>query len=221
MDLSDIRAVIINYRTPDLTRQALTSLHTQYPYLRILLVDNGSGPESTQLLRDAETGFDSTVSVVRNTRNLHHGPAMHQALSLVTEKYALFLDSDAEVLRNGFIELMHEHLQADCRHYAVGPRLYLDNRGFQVPAGRTGGHNYIHPYCMLVNRALYLTLPPFELHGSPCLTNMIAAAERGLALIPFPTGEYVLHEWRGTAGKFGYRLGWYGWWIRLLNKLGL
>ena len=74
---------------------------------------------------------------------------------------------------------------------------------------------------MLIRREPYLTLPPFERHGSPCLANMRAARAAGLALLDFPVDAYVRHLGRGTAGRHGYRLGMRGRLNHLLNKLGL
>lgn len=80
---------------------------------------------------------------------------------------------------------------------------------------------YVNPYCMLVKKELYPELTPFSLHGSPVLRNMDSAHKKGLGLVGIDLDGYVKHDYRGTAGRFGYRLGIRGRLNFLLNKLGL
>jgi hypothetical protein len=49
---------------------------------------------------------------------------------------------------------------------------------------------------------------------------MIAAAAAGLLLAHVPVDNFVQHAGRGTAGRFGYRLGWKGKLNHILNRLG-
>jgi hypothetical protein len=111
-------------------------------------------------------------------------------------------------------------IEHDPHGYAAGKRITMNRRGFDLPEGSIG-HPYLRPICLLVRRDLYLTLPPFERHGAPCLRNMIAASQRGYALLHFPVEEYILHEGRGTAYRHGYRLGWRGKVNHFLNRIGL
>jgi GT2 family glycosyltransferase len=215
----DLTTVIINYRTPDLTRQALTSFQSCYPTLPLLLIDNGSGDGSTDLFRSMATEHPGTFTVIENRRNLHHGPAMDQALRTVRTPFVLFLDSDCRVLRGGFVETMVTALGGHPQNYAIGNKVWMNRRGFDVPES-AGAFEYIRPICMLIRRDTYLTLPPFERHGAPCLANMREAVAHGFRLLPFAVEEYVQHPGRGTAGRFGYRLGWRGLLNHVLNRLG-
>ena len=96
------------------------------------------------------------TELVFNERNIHHGPAMDQALRHLHSAYVLFLDSDSEVMKGGFVEMMLTLLEENPRHYVVGP------------------------ICMLIKRQIYLTLPPFVRHGAPCLENMISAEKNDI-----------------------------------------
>jgi|WetSurMetagenome_2_1015567.scaffolds.fasta_scaffold69917_2 hypothetical protein len=220
MDLSSVTAVIINYKTPDLTVRALATFKAAYPAIRTLLIDNGSGVECAGMLVTARSSYPD-VELTVNAKNLHHGPAMHQAMGLVSTPWVLFLDSDCEVLNPGFIEVMMEQCKGKKDPYAVGTLFYLNKRGFLVQKDRRGAIPYIHPYCMLVKKELYGMLPPFELHGSPALRNMTGAGEKGYALINVPLEGYVRHDFRGTASRFGYGLGIKGRVNFLLNRIGL
>jgi glycosyltransferase involved in cell wall biosynthesis len=213
-------AVIINFRTPTLTQRALDTLRSIYNDLHVLLIDNGSRDGSLEELSQLARVHPETTTFLANRRNIHHGPAMDQALNTLESEYVLFLDSDCVVLRGGFLEEMVELCSREAARYAVGKMTWMNERGFDVPE-HAGGHPYIRPTCMVIKRELYLTLPPFERHGAPCLKNMLAARQKRLGLIDFPIEDYVLHEGRGTADRHGYRLGLKGKVNHILNRFGL
>ena len=216
----NVTAVIVNYQTPDLTQRAIASLRTYYPDLPLLVIDNGSGDASPDILEVYAADHASTTSLLRNPRNLHHGPAMHQAVEHCRTDYVLYLDSDCEIMKGGFVESMLDIAAANDRCYAVGKLVYMNKRGFEVRPGPSA-IPYIRPNCMLVKKSNYLTLPPFTHHGTPCLDNMRAAVLSGYTLADFPVLTYVVHRGRGTAGRYGYGLGVKGKINYLLNKLGL
>ncbi|MDP2208131.1 MAG: glycosyltransferase family 2 protein [Bacteroidota bacterium] len=221
MDISNIvTAVIINYQTPDLIRHAIASFRKFYPNVQLILIDNGSRDESVKILTDIQSTQSATTKLVLNKTNIHHGPAMHQAINLCSSDLVLFLDSDCEVLGGGFIEAMIELIEQDKQHYAVGKTEFLNERGFLVKPNQKS-IRYIRPICMLVRKTLYNALPPFQLHGAPCLANMKEAAERNFGLIEFDIHKFIFHKGRGTASKFGYGLGIRGKVNYLLNKLNL
>ena len=60
---------------------------------------------------------------------------------------------------------------------------------------------------MLLEREKYAGLPPFVHHGAPCLRNMREAIKAGFTVSDFPVMDYISHDWRGTAGRYGYGLG--------------
>jgi hypothetical protein len=139
----------------------------------------------------------------------------------VSTPFLLFLDSDCEVLKGGFIELMLQQARASSLHYAIGKRIWMDHRGFDLPANSPGAIPYIRPICMLIRREMYLMLPEAERHGAPCLANMREAVRRGYLLLGFPIEDYIHHKGRGTAARFGYRLGWQGKLNYILHRFGL
>jgi glycosyltransferase involved in cell wall biosynthesis len=184
------------------------------------VIDNGSDDDSRRILEELRMQVPEATTLMFNDSNRHHGPAMDQALRIVNTPFVLFLDSDCEVLQGGLVEAMLERASDDPRSYIVGKKIYMNDRGFDVPE-QPGAHPYIRPICMLVRRDMYLPLPPFERHGAPCLANMRAARESGLGLVHFPVEDYVRHEGRGTASRHGYRLGWRGRLNHFMNKIGL
>ena len=219
-ELQEVTAVIVNFKTADLTRQAVSSFRDFYPVMQLLLIDNGSHDESTALLQGLRNQSPDITCLILNDRNIHHGPAMDQALRAVQSKYVLFLDSDCEVIRGGFIQAMVALSEQQLQHYAVGQKVLMNSRGFDVPPSREV-FEYLRPICMLVKRETYLTFPAFEKHGTPCLKNFRFAISKGYHLVDFPVLEYVHHKGRGTSSQHGYRLGLRGKWNHLMHKLGL
>jgi hypothetical protein len=217
-----VTMVIINYRTPDLTERAIASVRRHYPHISLLLIDNGSyDGKSVPLLTAWKSRHPQCVELLLNTRNLHHGPAIDQAAHNATLPFLFLLDSDCEILKDGVVEKMLQRALESPLHYAVGKKIWMDHRGFDLPAGKDGAIPYIRPLCMLVRRDVYLSLPRAERHGAPCLANMREAVRRGYMLVDFPIEEFVHHEGRGTAERFGYQLGWRGKLNYALHKLHL
>jgi glycosyltransferase involved in cell wall biosynthesis len=217
----DVTAVIINYKTFDLTQRAIKSFRSYYPDVPLLLIDNGSNDDSTFILEKLVKASPTSIELIINDKNIHHGPAMHQAIQRTSSEYILFIDSDCEIRQGGFIELMLNLLSESDQNYVVGKKVYMNNRGFDVDKNDSSAIEYIRPICMLLRREIYLKLPKFVKHGTPCLENMKEAVRQGYRLIDFPIEKYILHQGRGTAGRFGYQLGWKGRWNYLMNKLGL
>jgi glycosyltransferase involved in cell wall biosynthesis len=197
----DVTAIVVNYGTFRMTRNAIWSLHSLYPDLELLAIENGSPDDSATRLRELEAEIEP-LNVVISETNLHHGPGMDAGLRRIKTRWALLFDSDALAFRQGFLEEMTKVAVA-AGAYMVGQRLLVDDSGFVSEGGRP----YIHPHCALVEREQYLALAPFERHGAPCLRNAHDAEDRGVVLADFPVADYVYHIGRGTVDVHGYQLG--------------
>jgi GT2 family glycosyltransferase len=198
--------VIINYQTPDLTLRAFNSFSSFYPGFPVTIVDNGSRDNSQSVLAELQRSHPEQISLVNFPQNIHHGPAMDALLRDGNSKYVLFLDSDCEVHRGGFIERMLELAEQEKNVFAVGKKIFMNKRGFDVEES-SNATPYIRPFCMLIHRKNYRQLPPFQKHGSPCLETMREAGKQNYSLLHFPVLDYVRHEGRGTVNRFGYQLG--------------
>jgi len=202
--LQHVTAIIINYKTLDLTAHCVESFLEAYPTVRLILIDNGSHDSSTDYLRTV-VARHGNVSGIFNYKNRYHGPAMHQGIVASNTRYVFTLDSDSAVLRTGFLEAMLAQF-SNPDTYAVGSLRFMDRFGFDLLPGTRCYTHYIHPAMMLLDRAKYLTLTRFIHHGSPCLRNMYAAQRRGYRLCDFPVQDFCLHLGRGTCSRYGYGL---------------
>lgn len=131
--------MIVNYRTPELTRRCLAALQRErrlLPKLRAVLVDGGSGDGSADALAAAITDpeYSDWVSFLPLAINGGYGWANNQAiLRLAREpnppEFIHILNPDAEVSGGAVMRLVEE-LRAHPRCGAAGSRLL-------TPDGRT------------------------------------------------------------------------------------
>jgi molybdopterin-guanine dinucleotide biosynthesis protein A len=201
--LDKITVIIVHYKTLKLTKAAFNSLRKFYPSIKIVIVNNGDDAESESFLADAAK-LDGNLIVLSPDKNLHHGPGMDFAISKISTDWFLTFDSDSKLLKENLLEDMISLLNSDT--YAVGEFIKMNELGFFAKEGEKS-FNYVHPKCALFDRQKYLTLPPFIKHGSPCISNEIAAKDAGYELIDFPVNNYISHPGRGTVGIYGYKLG--------------
>ena len=89
----DVTAIIVNYNTEGLLRDALGRLLAAAKELsvKVAVVDNASKDNSVELIRSAFPECDLIV----NERNVGFGRANNQALSLAEGRYVVLLNSDA------------------------------------------------------------------------------------------------------------------------------
>ena len=213
----DLSTVIINFQTPELLQTAVGSFKKEYPEAKLLIIDNGSRDNSPEVIRGMVKDLQNTKAVYL-PENIYHGPAMDLAIrGYVDTGFVLFLDSDTETKKGGFLEKMLAGIQSNDRVYGVGEFTIVNKRGFKAEEGITILQT---PYMMLRTDE-YKKLSPFIHHGQPTLFNFKEAAEKGLSLSEFKISAYIDHKWRGTAEKFGYGLGLKGKWDFFLNKLGI
>lgn len=214
--LKDVTVLIVNYKTEDLTRVCIESLLDAYPAINLLLIDNGSKDDSTQYINKLATMYNN-ITCILNSENLYHGPAMDQGIKSICTPYVFTLDSDCYVRKAGFLELMLDQLLTD-NHYAIGRLQHKNLLGYDVVPENLWGIEYIDPHAMLLDKSMYLQLPPFRHHGAPCLKNMRAAHMSGLTVAHCDVVQYIHHVGRGTCSRYGYGLNWTTSLAHLINK---
>ncbi|MDP1676314.1 MAG: glycosyltransferase family 2 protein [Bacteroidota bacterium] len=212
-----LSVVIINFQTPDLLGTAVESFRAFYPTVDILIVDNGSSDNSLESINNLIVNNPATT-LLKFSENIFHGPAMHAAIEETNKDFVFLLDSDTVTIKGLFLEEMLELIQTENNVYCVGRLDKVDKRGFLtnnngIPAVRT-------PY-MMINRNHYLHFHPFEHRGLPTLKNFTDAHRLGFKFLNFPIENYIHHLGRGTASRFGYKLGIKSKIDFVLHKLGL
>jgi len=216
--MKQVTTVIVNYQTPDLLQQAVESFKAVYPNVQTLIFDNGSRDHSRIVISSLRDVYPDSVEAHFEGKNIYHGPALHKALTkLIKTEYCFFLDSDTYTKKGGFLECGVKELSSNKKNYAFGYCIKANQRGFKDENGITVA---VTPYLMLKCEH-YHEFPQFIHHGQPVLFNFKDAQEKGYQVIHFPMDNYIDHLWRGTASKYGYKLGLKGKIDYLLNRLGL
>ena len=203
LNIDDVTAIVVNFRTLAQTRTCLKTLRAAYPTLKTLVVDNGSADESTEFLRGLQTE-DPFLRVIFNQTNVFHGPALDQGMHEADTDLVFLLDSDTEVLHSGFLEPLVDAFAGDPLLYAIGKRGYANRWGYGPISDRERWTYYVHPFAALVDRRKYFALPPFVHHGAPLYRNMWGATKAGYHLRHVTIEDHVTHHRRTTASVHGY-----------------
>ena len=103
-------AVLVNYRTPDLTIEALRSLVDQLDPTRdaAVVVDNASGDDSAVRLQEwiRESGFESWVRLLRAEENGGFAAGCNIAIRSTPSEHYLLLNSDAQLKPDAVARLL-------------------------------------------------------------------------------------------------------------------
>jgi predicted O-linked N-acetylglucosamine transferase (SPINDLY family) len=207
--IDQIPIVSVSYNSPDLIEALLRTLRQFYTN-RVYIID-GSNPDVAEKIRAITDGFDN-VEFIPFGYNIHHGPGLRWAINhLGLSGEVLFLDSDVEILRGGFIESLHSHLRPGM--YGVGTIQPVNEQGYDRADGAV---RYLHPACMLTNIEVVRQWPMPIKHGAPMISTMLAIHQAGahhliesiewvredFAPKP-PKRNYIKHDWQGTVIRTG------------------
>ena len=203
-----ITALTVNYNTPQLLESLLRSFRRFYPDIPYMVVD-GSAPYYYGKIKSFPIRFH--VSLHHFKYNIHHGPGMAYGLKTITTDQILFLDSDIQILRGGFIEDLQSKLKP--KSYGIGDISTINRDGINI---KKAGIRYLHPSCALINRLVALKYPLPTKHGAPMIKPMEAKPslqhEQWVAddLIHSlndrahsTARHYFVHEWSGTVSRTG------------------
>jgi hypothetical protein len=138
-----VAVVIVNYRTPELTKRCLAALRAEreaLPGLKVVVVDGGSGDDSSVLLADevAGPGYLDWVSFLPLPINGGFGWANNQAILTLARgeqppEFIHFLNPDAEIMKGAVVALLRE-LLGHPRCGAAGSQLLTPDKKEVVSA---------------------------------------------------------------------------------------
>lgn len=206
--IDQIPIVTVSYNAPDLIEALLRTLRQFYSN-RVYIID-GSNPDVAEQIRAITDGHDN-VEFIPFGYNIHHGPGLAWAINhLGLSGEVLFLDSDVEIVKAGFLEALHEHLQPGM--YGVGSTQPVNEQGYDRPDGII---EYLHPACMLTNIEVVRQWPLPIKHGAPMIHTMLALHHSGNTHLfkhiqwvrdDFEGDKpphYIKHPWQGTVRRTG------------------
>jgi asparagine synthase (glutamine-hydrolysing) len=102
----ELSVVVVNWNTLELTRAALSSLRTQLSSIphEVIVVDNDSSDGSQAMI---ESEFPD-VRLIANQENVGFGRANNQGMAVARGRWFLLLNSDAELIDDGIVELLRK-----------------------------------------------------------------------------------------------------------------
>lgn len=199
--LSDITGITVSWKTKSLIEKSYNSFRKFHPDMRIIIIDGSDfdGPCYSYVKSLAS----EKTEVITVGYNIGHGRGMCIGLYYTLTKYALFFDSDIEMLKSPVPKMM-SMMEADT--FGVGriERTGFDgfSYGFKPTHRNEGWMPYLHPYFQLMNIENYKKFYPYIHHGAPCTLTMLDIYKKGLSnrvLKEFPgLDKYIKHEVAGT-----------------------
>jgi hypothetical protein len=205
INMNDTEIVSVHYKTPDYIYAQYNSIRKFYPSIKYRIID---GSDDKKIYFQDLEKKDTNFSVNRFGYNIHHGPGMDHAIKTSNKKFLLILDSDVS-LKSPLIDDMLKVFSG----YAVGKKIIVNSKGYSSWQTSNDGDNnfiyeYVHPYCMLVNKEEYNKHSPFVKHGAPCIQSMMDIYNKKLTnmLTNFEIENYVNLVTRGTRKIWGINL---------------
>lgn len=123
--------LIVSYRTPDLTRAAVRSALDIPQVTEVVVVDNASGDDTIEQLRDFD---DPRLRLIEHGTNVGFGAGHNAAARAATGDSLLLLNSDA-LLTAEAVACLEASLARDAHRSIVAPRLITPDRVIQRSAG--------------------------------------------------------------------------------------
>lgn len=125
----DISIIIINYNTRDYLEKCLLSIYSRQhkASFEVFVVDNASSDGSMEMVRDKFPSVNLTV----NPQNTGFGAANNIAIRKSSGKYALLLNSDAEIT-DGAIDACFEFMESHPLCGIMGGKLLYPDGAVQV-----------------------------------------------------------------------------------------
>jgi GT2 family glycosyltransferase len=124
-----VAAIVVNYRTAELTIACVESLLTSTESVHVIVVDNASGDGSAEQLA-ARFGNDAHVTVVARDVNDGYTGGNNAGVSIARTRgatFALILNSDT-VLDADCVRLLADEAERDPRTALVTPRIFFGDR---------------------------------------------------------------------------------------------
>jgi GT2 family glycosyltransferase len=128
------RAVIVNYRTPQLAQAASRSVRAASPAASIVVVDNASGDNSRELIHQ-----DGVAEYLAMPQNLGYGAALNAGTRSSDAAYFLLMNADVRMAPDG-IRRFEKRFESLPRLGIVAPRLLSADGSVQPSCRRFPTH---------------------------------------------------------------------------------
>ena len=201
-----VSIISVNYNQPQFTLEFLASLRNiTYPSFEIIIVDNGSKEDPSELIKSQ---FPEVIMIV-SKKNLGFAGGNNLGIRVAKGKYIMFLNNDTEV-EPGFLEPIVNIMESNPKIGMASPKiLFPDNNVLQY-AGATD----INPFTgrgrrygdMEIDKGQYdVSKETLLCHGAAMIVPLEVIKEVGL----MPEVFFLYYEeldWCAMVKRAGYKL---------------
>ena len=171
--------LIVNFRTPNLTIDAVESALTEPEVTEVIVVDNASGDGSVADLR-ARFALEARVRILESDRNIGFGQGTNLAAASSRCEFLLLLNSDAVLVRGCVAALLAERAalkrpavvaptvldanSGDVQEDSIGlfPTAWRTLRQTTKRRVRTDSPDWVSGCAFLIDRTLFETVGGFD-----------------------------------------------------------
>ncbi len=187
-----VSIVVVTYNAPEYTRLCLEGVltRTRTPF-ELIVVDNASEPPTREYV--ASVAAEGRIRLIQNEENRLWAAGCNQGLRITDprSKYLLLLNSDIEVQRDDWLDVMLTLMESDPSVAIVGPQHH------KLPYGPIFG--FIDGHCLLFRRTLldelgYLDEVRWPWFGAPAEMTVAAYAKGHRYKVVHPDDEILIHH---------------------------
>jgi GT2 family glycosyltransferase len=188
-----VSIVVVTFNAPGFVRKCIEDIRsrTHVPY-ELIVVDNASEAETRDYLRSVPG-----IRLIENRENRLWCAACNQGMRAADAraKYLLLLNSDVEILRDDWLELLVAVMESGPRVGLVGPKRNA------VPVGPLWG--YLDGFCLLIRRSLaeeigYFDEERWPWSGAPAEFAVAAWSRGWIYKVVHPRDACVFHHEDGS-----------------------
>jgi GT2 family glycosyltransferase len=122
-DTMFISVIILNFNSPNDTVDCIQSLmKTNYPDFEVILIDNGSSDNSTEILLNLEDSHTKNFTFIKNEDNLGFTGGNNLGIKRATGDYILLLNNDT-IVEDNFIGKLADKIAQFPDAAAIGPKI--------------------------------------------------------------------------------------------------
>jgi N-acetylglucosaminyl-diphospho-decaprenol L-rhamnosyltransferase len=172
-----VSVIIVNYNSGRYAKVCIESLLKQVDvHLEIIVIDNASGDDSVNVLKNA---FAEKITLIESTENLGFGKANNLGAAQTMGEFLLLLNPDTEISDNRAIAQLIEYMRLHPQCGLLGPAIFEPRKNKQVMPRFTypqskklkftpkfgqlpGQIAWLLGACMLVPRAVFNQINGFD-----------------------------------------------------------
>lgn len=213
-----VSIVLLSYNNPAVTERCIDSIFekSNYPNIELIVVDNGSNPETVSVLNALAQKYTTGLKLILNKSNKGFSAGNNKGLAEATGDYMIVLNNDTVVFPGWISRLVYHASNGDVG--LVGPITNIIGNEQKVELGTeveildyTAAHwgethslRNLAAFCWIMKRSLYKKIGGFdEKYGKALFEDddyCMMVRKQGLKLL-CADDVFIYHEGSKTVGS--------------------